>query len=92
MAFREMPDCKVPPSDQRCEAMTKGNGQHGYWHSAPHRCVRRASQMRSGHAVCANHARVSSITFWDGEAPDAFQHKPFWRWPLKLQKMLGVAR
>jgi hypothetical protein len=90
MAYRDMPDCKVPPNDQRCEAMTKPTQTYQDWRRTSHRCVRRAVQGRDGHGVCSLHARLREVTYCS-EAPDTFRHKPFWKWPYKLQRFLHVA-
>ncbi len=91
MSYRDMPDCKVPPSHLRCEALTRPGQGWQDWQRLPHRCVRKAVQGRDGRSVCALHARVREVIYWQGE-PDNFRHKAFWRWPRSLQKMLGLVR
>jgi hypothetical protein len=66
-----MPDLAVPPSDLRCEAMTKPAETYQEWRRNPHRCVRRAVQGRAGHSVCSLHAVIKSVEYWNGE-PDSF--------------------
>ena len=74
MAFRDMPDCRVPVSALRCEAMTKPCLDNTWqtWRRDAHRCVRRSVQGRAGRSVCALHADMKEVKFWDGE-PDSFQ-------------------
>lgn len=74
MAYKDMPDCYLPVSALRCEAMTKACVDNTWqiWRREPHRCVRRAVQGRAGRSVCALHARMKDVTFWNGE-PDAFR-------------------
>ena len=83
MSFRDMPDCVVPPSHERCEAMTKATRTYQDWRRESHRCVRRAKQGRDGHAVCALHAYIEHVAYWNGE-PDNFRYRRFWKWPTKL--------
>lgn len=78
MAFRHMPDCIVPPNHLRCEAMTKPTPTFQDWRRESHRCVRKATQSRDGHSVCALHGKMPDVKYWNGE-PDNFKHKPFWR-------------
>lgn len=75
MSFRNMPDPKVPPSELRCEAMTKPVvTTYQIWRRASHRCIRKAVQSRAGHSVCALHSRLVDINYWDGE-PDQFRSR-----------------
>lgn len=74
MAYRECPDLMLPPSDIRCEAMTKPLGKtetYQLWRRESHRCVRRAVQGRSGRSVCALHGKMDQVNYWNGE-PDSF--------------------
>lgn len=88
MSYAEVPDCRVPPPHERCEAMTKeAPNEHPRWRREPHRCVRRAKQSRDGRSVCSTHARVDVVTYCDPDAADTFRHKRFWRWPLALSKL-----
>lgn len=89
MAFRDMPDFIVPPSHLRCEAMTKPvKNTYQDWLRKPHRCIHRSVQGRDGRTVCGLHSRVTNVTYWDGE-PDAFRHKPFWKWrPQQVLKAI----
>jgi hypothetical protein len=90
MAFRDMPDMIVPPSHLRCEAMTKpALDTYQVWRKQPHRCVRRATQSRAGHAVCSCHAAMKKVTYWDGQ-PDNFRHKRFWKWPRELRELAAA--
>ena len=90
MAYRDKPDCVVPPSHLRCEAMTKPvKNTYQVWLREPHRCVRHAVQCRGVHSVCGQHARAEKVTYWDGE-PDAFPHKRFWKWPRKLAEVAAA--
>ncbi len=82
MAYREMPDLIVPPSDRRCEAMTKPTNGYQTWRNQSHRCVRKATQGREGHIVCSLHSCMKKVKWWNGE-PDNFPHKRFWKWPTK---------
>lgn len=78
MSFRNMPDCYVPVSELRCEAMTQALGKAAGWQDwrrESHRCVRKAVQGRDGRSVCAIHARVDTVEYWSGQA-DRFPH-PF---------------
>lgn len=87
MAHKDMPDMIVPPSHLRCEGMTKPVvDTYQVWRRSPHRCIRRAVQSRAGHGVCALHARMRKVKYWDGE-PDEFRHKKFWRWPRELREL-----
>lgn len=90
MSFQHMPDCIVPPSHERCEAMTKPTGTYQDWRREPHRCVRRAKQGRAGRSVCSLHARVDHVDYWSGEA-DAFLHRRFWKWPRQLRELAQAA-
>ena len=94
MAYRDMPDCIVPPSHERCEAMTKPlvpSETYQVWRREPHRCVRRAKQGRDGRSVCSLHARVEKVSYCTQDA-DAFRHKKFWKWPRKLAELATVER
>jgi hypothetical protein len=87
MAFRDMPDSIVPPSHLRCEAMTKPvPDTFQVWRRESHRCIRKATQSRAGHGVCALHASMPDINYWAGEV-DNFRHRKFWRWPTKLAEL-----
>lgn len=68
MAYKDHPDCTVPPSELRCEAMTKPVSTYQVWRQQPHRCIRTATQSRAGKSVCAIHARVKHVSYWQGEA------------------------
>lgn len=72
MSFRDFPDPEIPPTELRCEAMTKATPTYQDWRRLPHRCIRRSTQSRAGHAVCALHARLDYVSYWDGVTPDAF--------------------
>ena len=77
MSFPNMPDCRVPASEMRCEAMTKYQPFVGVakWAQEPHRCVRPCQQFRDGHSVCHIHARAKDVTYWDRVSPDTFEHR-----------------
>ncbi len=75
-----MPDCKVPPSDLRCEAITKPVDTFQDWRRNSHRCVRAAKQSRDGKSVCNQHAVIKKLKYCDPNEPDNFRHKPFWKW------------
>ena len=90
MANRHVPDCIIPPSDQRCEAMTKELKRsecYQDWRRPSHRCVRRVKQARAGRGVCSLHARLPEVTYCDPEQADNFPHKRFWKWPRKLWEL-----
>lgn len=74
MSYPTHPDCIVPASEFRCEAMTKPTDTYQNWRRDAHRCVRRATQGRAGRSVCALHSRVDIVTYWNGE-PDSFPKK-----------------
>jgi hypothetical protein len=76
MAYKDMPDCYLPVSALRCEVMTKACMDNTWqiWRRESHRCVRRAVQGRAGRSVCALHAGMKEVMFWNGE-PDAFRAK-----------------
>lgn len=74
MSFKYMPDCSIPDSEVRCEAMTKPTHTSQDWRRNSHRCVRKATQSRAGRSVCALHARVEQIEYWTGQA-DAFMSR-----------------
>ncbi len=90
MAYRDIPDCAVPPSHLRCEAMTKRTQTFQDWRREPHRCIRAATQSRAGRSVCSGHARMERIKYWNGE-PDSFSHKPFWRWHGRVRDVIEQA-
>lgn len=91
MANRHSPDCIVPPSHLRCEAMTKPiKDTYQVWRQESHRCVRTAKQSRAGRGVCSLHSRMPEVNYCDLEQPDAFQHKRFWRWTTTLERQLGL--
>lgn len=71
MSFRDYPDPAVPPSDLRCEAMTKPHNGWPDWSRPAHRCIRLAKQSRAGRSVCNLHAHMKKIEYWDG-SPDPF--------------------
>ena len=78
----------VPPSHLRCEAMTKPcPDTYQDWRKHSHRCVRRATQSLAGHIVCSLHAGMPKVEYWDGESPDNFRYKRFWKWPRKLREL-----
>lgn len=55
---------KPPPDDLRCEARSKTvDGRR----LTPHRCVRKASQMRGLRQVCAWHAKLADVQWWCDE-------------------------
>lgn len=87
MSFSDMPDCIVPPSHLRCEAMTKPTQTYQDWRRESHRCVRTAKQGRAGRSVCSLHARVETVEYWDGVSPDNFRHRRFWKWPTKWAEL-----
>lgn len=72
MSFRDFPDPKIPRSEFRCEAMTKATSTYQVWRRDPHRCIRTATQSRAAHNVCALHANMLDVTYWDGVSPDKF--------------------
>lgn len=71
MSFPHVPDIAIPPSEIRCEALTKPTQTYQQWRAQPHRCIREAKQGRDGRLVCNIHARVKAITYWQG-GPDPF--------------------
>jgi hypothetical protein len=71
VSFRDFPDPQVPPSEFRCEAMTKPGPTYQAWRRESHRCIRRATQSRAGRSVCSLHASLAEVKHWDG-SPDAF--------------------
>ena len=84
MAYVDCPDCAVPQDNLRCEAMTKplrASETYQEWRRDPHRCIRRAVQGRSGRSVCALHARMNEVVYWNGE-PDKFT------WNIRHQRKL----
>lgn len=56
------------PSDQRCEALVKGQPSYCYaWMRLDRRCPRRANQMRGDMAVCYQHATAKKIVKFQQE-------------------------
>jgi adenylate kinase len=76
MAYKNRPDLIVPDSEFRCEVMTKPCLDNTYqiWRKAAHRCVRRATQSRSGRIVCSLHSAMPTVEYWNGQ-PDTFIKK-----------------
>lgn len=62
MTIHSGPHFNVPPDDQRCEALVKGQPSYVFeWMKHDHRCPRRANQMRGTIAVCHQHARARNV-------------------------------
>jgi len=67
-SWPDRPSVRIPEDEFRCEAMANGNrASRKDWDSKPHRCVRKANQMRGVRQVCAWHAKLEAVRWWNDE-------------------------
>ena len=67
MSRHSGPDFRVPPSDERCEAMVRGIPNYNFeWQRRDHRCPRRANQSRAGRSVCYQHGAAKKVRWHNG--------------------------
>jgi hypothetical protein len=70
------PDFRLPPDDQRCEAIVQGHPSYNWeWMRVDHRCPRRANQGRVGRMVCHIHARAKEVRFNDVQSAGDNVHR-----------------
>ena len=67
MSQHSGPHHRLPPDDQRCEALVPGHPSYNWeWMRYDHRCPRKANQARSGRSVCYQHGAMKKVQFING--------------------------